>query len=390
MEEQYTLNDIYNDGYLTFGDGTTTMTGGIQGTGYTTVDGATVITESTGKIQQSSITVRSGKLENGGEVTTTGEGIAINDGATLVTHGKVDTYTQNSDGKITNNGTFEVALEGEYASIKSGNKIEGTGDFVVTSGKFVNYDEDNDVLGNINQKNIEINSGAAIVSSVTTITASEGISNAGTLTLNGEGTNTNKISGEGETVIDGEVVNEAQIEQSKVTVNENKKLTSNADNMKAEVANSGEYNITGGTVSYKVTGNNGIININDDEVTIAKDIENNNINLGTTLKVKKEEYLANTSTLTIGNGATLDLQNGEAGTVGAGVKITENGAAWNLKLDVDLDTLTADQLDVIEAVAENSQALITDVGFIGDATNLKAENTVQITTTNNINGTTNT
>ncbi|MBR3627723.1 MAG: hypothetical protein IKN42_02615, partial [Elusimicrobia bacterium] len=139
-----------------------------------------------------------------------------------------------------------------------------------------------------------------------------------------------------------------------------------------------------GTVSYKVSGTNGIMNINTGEVTISTTVSGNNVKITQTLKLKKEKYLDSTSTLEIGEGATLDFQNGETGTVEAGVaQIT--AATWNLKLDVNIDELKADNLNVINTVAVTSQAIITDINFIGENTNIKAENTVKITTSNSIN-----
>ena len=148
-------------------------------------------------------------------------------------------------------------------------------------------------------------------------------------------------------------------------------ISSNADNMKAEINNSGEYNITGGSVSYKVTGNNGTVNIRNDEVTVKTTVEGNNVNLATTLKLEEENYLDG-STLTIENGATLDLQNDKVGTVGAPITITE--ANWNLKLDIDLESSTADMLTISEVDA-NSIATINGIKLLSDKT---SETLVQI------------
>ncbi|MBR3627403.1 MAG: hypothetical protein IKN42_00995, partial [Elusimicrobia bacterium] len=407
-----TTDKIGNEGLLTF-NGTGTNANKINGSGNLTINGTVINT--TGKaISQSSITVNSGKsfeanvnditttdkIENEGTLTYTGEGTNANEisGAGNLT---IDGIVTNTSGKAINQSSITVnsgkSFEADVNDITTTDKIgnegtltfNGTGTNANVISGAGNLTIDGTVTNTsgkaISQSSITVNNGKSFEADVNDITTTDKIGNEGTLTFNGTGTNANVISGTGETVIDGIVTNEANIEQSKVTINANKSLETNADNMKAEVANKGEYNVTGGTISYKVTGDNGIMNINTGEVTISTSVSGNNVSITKTLKLEKEEYLDSTSTLEIGSGATLDIKNGETGTVSS-VKITEN-VNWNLKLDVNIDELSADQLNVINIVAATSQATITDIGFIGDNANVKAKNTVQITTGNSINAT---
>ena len=184
-----------------------------------------------------------------------------------------------------------------------------------------------------------------------TTNANYGIVNIGTITFTG-GTNTNIISGnDGRLEIEGIVTNDADVTQKEIEVtgsltndtngiikstditncgnitnvgtitsinaikNSNTgTITSNADNIKAGISNAGTYNITGGTVSYKITGTGGTININESEVTISTSVSGNRVNLATTMKMKEDSYLAD-STLVIQNGAILITQNNQTSDI---------------------------------------------------------------------------
>jgi len=128
-------------------------------------------------------------------------------------------------------------------------------------------------------------------------------------------------------------------------------LISNASGVKALVSNTatGVYDVTGGTVSYSVSGaasGGSVVNVKGD-VFVAEDafISQNAINLeeGKTLKLADESNLR-TSTLNIGEDATLDIANGETNDMNIeGINVAE-GVTWNYNFDVDLQAKTADLL----------------------------------------------
>ncbi|MBO4543485.1 MAG: hypothetical protein J5725_09940, partial [Bacteroidales bacterium] len=298
-----------------------------------------------------------GEVTNSGVITTTG---VINRGA-ITNSGEVSTtnITNEADATIGNSGTINVANE------------------IVNSGAI-----NNETLGDITAESI---------------TSSGSITNAGTITatniLNDEGAqidNSGTISVTGLTN-EGEIENEGMIESTNTVVNRGT-ITSNADNMNVlGIANSGTYNVTGGTVSYRITGdgaNKGTINIRESEVTISSNVSNNTINLGTTLKVVEDSYLEGTTTLVIEDGAILITDNGSANDIAATVNIAE-GAKWRYELDVDLEDITeidekdygkADRLNVGE-VGAGSEATIGSIHINKD----KMTKTTVIISTGNIN-----
>ena len=79
------------------------------------------------------------------------------------------------------------------------------------------------------------------------------VSNQGTLTLN-DGTLAQTVSGTGTTVIDGSVTANSSIKQA-ITVNENKSLTASADNIGGVVTNAGTLTLNDGTLAQTVSGN---------------------------------------------------------------------------------------------------------------------------------------
>ena len=332
------------------------------------------------------------KVTNSGEIVTTGEGIVINGDAVLVTSNKIDTYTENPDGQVVNNGIFEVAL-GEGHSAYSGNKITGSGGtFVVSSGEFINDDEDAGVEGYIEQSSVQIAEGAALTTKVEKINVTDntkGIQNAGVLTLTGNSvTNNNVVTGleeidpsapsgvtkYGETILEGsDFTNSAAITQSTITVNgkvtnsatgqlnavdpnqtgtegviaitETGSLTTNADNVSAAngitVANGtvdggGTLTLTGGTVNNTITGEGTLI------------INNNVIN----------ESNISLSTVTVANDAF--FTNDANGTIEtnyiSGASLSNNGIfVLNAKDDnsYDLSSLSGVGVSSITAMADN-------------------------------------
>ena len=342
-----TTAQINNKGVVTFTGGENNNN--ISGRGNLTIDGEVKNLE--GKtINQSSITVNADKkfiVESATDVTTSGDGI-VNAGTVTFNAGKNTNVISGDNGRL---------------------EIEGT--------------VENDA--NVTQKEVEVISGkltndADRTINATTVTNKSEIANSGeisatTLTNDTDATITNNanatISATDITNV-GTITNEGTIESENAIANSGT-ITSNADNMKAEIANNGTYNVKGGTISYKVIGdsaNKGTININDSEVTISTSVSNNNVNLSTTLKLEEESYLEDSSSLTIGTGATLDLQNDKTADVVADVRIT--AATWNLKLDIDLAEQKADTLNVT-SVADNSQAIINGINLLSDRGKAKVQ-----------------
>ncbi len=145
-------------------------------------------------------------------------------------------------------------------------------------------------------------------------------------------------------------------------------FTANANSIITDFTNNGTVNLTGGTIANNISGlTDGIINIKNNDVTINDDVfvNNNNIKLGTTLKLLNEESL-NTSTLTICNGAILNTQNNSTGTINANSIVIEDGANWTYQLDVDLKSAKADNLINIESVGNGSKATIDDIHLLSD------------------------
>ncbi|MBR3654681.1 MAG: hypothetical protein IKN62_04515, partial [Elusimicrobia bacterium] len=335
--------------------------------------------ENNANIEQGKVIISVGATENNEDasIVTSGDGVEIAAGATLITHGLIDTYT--NDGEIANEGTLEVAVSGDA---QSANKITGNGELKISAGTFDNT-EINGKQGSIEQKKVTIAENAVLTSSASLITTTDGIVNSGTLKLF-DGTNSNEITGDtGKLEIAGNVINSADVTQKEVNVtgkltnNEtitattftnSGEITSKAEGILAEVSNSGIYNITGGSVTYNVTGNNtGNVNIREEEVTIKEGsyIEKNNINLGSILILEDEENNIKDSTLTIENGATLNSINNSTGAITTnGIKIAE-GAQWNLQIDVDLAGESADNL-INVSTDGSSQATISNLNILSD------------------------
>ena len=146
-------------------------------------------------------------------------------------------------------------------------------------------------------------------------------------------------------------------------------LTSNASDIVADsVFNEGEYNITGGTVSYKIKGGitNGTVNIKYGEVTLSADsyISQNNINLAATLNLGEDTSLR-TSTLNIEDGAELNTINDKTRDIAAEAITIASGANWNWSFDMDLESLKADMLSNVNAES-GSTANIKGINIIKD------------------------
>ncbi len=123
------------------------------------------------------------------------------------------------------------------------------------------------------------------------------------------GTLSNDITGSGQTIIDGTVINEALISQTMV-VNSGKSLTTAASGLGANVLNNGNVTLTGGTVNHNITGGG--------TVTIDGAVENN-ANLGLVI-INENQSLTTAADSIYGissNNGNLYLN---GGTLGYGVR----------------------------------------------------------------------
>ena len=287
-------NNIKNENSLVF-DGATGNSGTISGEGSTTINKGTV--NNTGSITQGILSIVSGAalstnassltianaIENsgvldltggenanditgegitsisGGTVTNTGfitQGIlSIVSGAALSTNASSLTIANAIDnlGTLTfTGGENENGIHNRGNLIFNGatgtsGQIYGTGSTEITSGTVNN-------TGSIDQYNLLIVQNAGLTTSANDLIIKEGIQNDGTLTYNG-GTNKNKVQGAGNTVIAGDVANEALISQA-ISVNEKASLTSDVSNVAGTIANDGKIYLSGnsGAINKDITG----------------------------------------------------------------------------------------------------------------------------------------
>ncbi len=232
------------------------------------------------EINQSSVTISDAEVINEGIIKSTD--VVINEGATLIAKGEIDTYGDGEfeNGKITNNGTFTVNVlndEGEPDTVPNFNTIIGTGELRISSTNFIVQENARIEQGSVVIED-EDSSLSVDVSSIT-VSPDGSVQNAGKFILTGEGINNNAIEGYedsyGETVFaeGSEIVNNAQIDQSTVTVlgtvandaeimadniivNENGSLITDADDLVAfeQIENNNDLTFVGGVNKNVIVG----------------------------------------------------------------------------------------------------------------------------------------
>ena len=185
---------------------------------------ATVVSSTT--IQNQTINISSGSLTMNN---------AENDGSiehsymTITEHGKLKANASNLIDIV--NGVQNSGIV-EFTDGTNDNVISGTGELII------NGDVSNNTGRSISQNKITVNEEKSFTANATDITTDEnfGIVNAGTVTFNA-GTNTNKISGDGNLIIVGQVTNSTgKINQSSITVTEDD-ITVNLDGIQQNVIN---------------------------------------------------------------------------------------------------------------------------------------------------------
>ena len=300
-----TTNTVTSGNTLTLTGGT--LAGVVNGEGAIAIDNAAVTTdagnlkteEETTLVNNSTLTLTgtSAELQNkivagddsdnsiivDGSVITVAENIGIDTeikdaGDVLALLG--DAETGIVDVEISGEGTVQIGTGSNAATVQinADNLLAAGGaDVKADSTLTLASDGDGDVLsvaivggGTTNVAgNVEIDGGSIGTDTITVAenavltTGVDGFTsnitdNEGMVILNGDGTLNHSI--DGETTIDGTIINNANL--GTVTINEGKTLTSSADNVTGTVTNDGTYNITGGTVAAAVTG--GTVNINGD------------------------------------------------------------------------------------------------------------------------------
>ncbi|MCR4662257.1 MAG: hypothetical protein K5622_00020 [Endomicrobiaceae bacterium] len=363
-----TAEEISNKGLLT-------LTGGenlskITGTGTTIIDGevlnsstiATAVTINAQKKLTTAVDSITGKIENNGRLELnnngenknwiTGTGTTIIDGEVLNSSTIATAVTINAQKKLTTTATDVVGnIENKGSLILTGgtnnNEISGNGNLIVNdsiwnyagieqknitikNGFFSNYasdditaanltvekdgvlyengynggnvfadnvyndgfisiiqsDIDNNTsiyqgtgelkfietdfvnAANIEQSKITIDSDSNMTTNANNITATKKILNDGNLKITG-GENKNWIEGTGTTIIDGEVLNSSTIATA-VTINVQKKLTTTATDVTGNILNNGILNFTGGINNNVISGTNGTF-------TVSGNFENNSV-----------------------------------------------------------------------------------------------------------------
>lgn len=151
------------------------------------------------------------------------------------------------DGKLTvasieNNGTFNVT--GDLDT-----QITGTGNLAINESLQNNT--------SVSQQTITIASGKTFTTNGDDITVTQRINNSGVLSLTG-GTNQNAVTGSGTVEITGTVENtDGKSIGSLVEITQGSEFAANATDVAHSLTNEGTYEITGGTIGYAVSNENG-------------------------------------------------------------------------------------------------------------------------------------
>ncbi|MBR3628639.1 MAG: hypothetical protein IKN42_07360, partial [Elusimicrobia bacterium] len=247
--------------------------------------------------------------------------------------------------------------------------------------------------GGIHNSSITVTTNSRLTANASSI-ENTSIQNDGLVTFAG-GTNNNVIDGEGVLEIEGVVENAAgtTITQSNIEIGNapGKKLTAFADDIQAAVSvfGDGTYDVTGGTISYRVVGS-GNVNIGTAEVKISSTIYKSNINISTSVIVDKESYLGDSSetasNLTINTGAKIDMKNDTVGTATINSITVNPSTEWTLLIDADLAAKTADNFVILDtensSIGADSQATIDTVNFLTDFEEGQVDAKMQIANAN--------
>lgn len=265
-------DSVTNNGKLYLNSGT--LSTGIVGTGSTHIAGTvnngtkwagkTLIIEDNGHLISSANDIENGLL-NYGVLTLNGGTLNYGvgcDGTTII-DGSVRAETNNA---ISNN--LQVKQDSVLianATILNGANIENQGTLHLTSGQLssvVSGTGTTEISGTVSaaakiNQDITIGEEAGLYISASNI--GSGVQNAGSLSLNA-GTLAQNVSGIGQTVISGNVYNNATINQSVIINSTSDTLTTAFDKLAGDITNRGNLVLISGTID-KYIGGSGTVSI---------------------------------------------------------------------------------------------------------------------------------
>ena len=332
-------NDIYNDGLLVFESGTTTMDGGIDGEGTTTInEGVTVTSGVDSTIEQSEITIDGTLInENVADEAITANDITISETGSLTTNASA----VKSENGLLNDGVIT------FTGGTNNNEISGEGELVI-DGIVENADGTS-----IDQDKITVNENAEFTTNVGDISAASGVENSGDMIFVGDGENNNEITGSGNLTIEGSVTNNTTITQGTIAIAEDGTLVTDAGSIVTDnaVKNAGELEFTGGTNANVITGE-GSLSVTGDVVNEAS-IKQSEVAITGSLETAVTDIVAtdgitNDGSLTYtGEGTNKNDISGEGnltieGTVenATGTSIEQTGVTVNGSLTANADDIT--------------------------------------------------
>ena len=379
---------IVNDGTLTFvGAEDTENTSIISGNGILVIASSEVANSA--NITQKDIVIESqSEFENNGAAVVATSSMTVKENGVLENAGTVETVYLINNNEI-ENGDSE---EGETGTITVTNTLDNNKKVTNSSGEIRANIFNNNIGSSLDNKEYGVIVSTALVNNGTivssgSITAYRSLDNAHIATItNSSGTISAKLidnnglieNGEDAKIeadifyneVGGTINNLGTITTTDVLSNAGT-LTSNADGIKSVVFNdtTGVYNVTGGTIAYNISGaesGGSIVNISN-EVTLSSQvyISQNIINLTEeSTFILGNEQMLETSTLNIGNKSTLDTQNGlTAGLIVKDINIAQ-GITWNWKLDLDLADNSGDMLTNVNETT--GILLIDDIKLLSD------------------------
>ena len=359
-----------------------------------------------------SVTVNSGTLQLGffpDQFTFFGGDVSFADGTTLDNRGTL-TLTD----KVTFAGNTTISNSGDLIlQVPLSQEVKGTGTTIidtdmtfgyamenavfVNAGKSLAIDAANLLNGVGNDGTLTLGSGTltggitgqgstvitgdvsiegAVTNAVTvdagqslTIAASDLLNTvaneSGSLVL-GDGTLSADITGGGTTVVDGTVVSPSAVRvENAITVNAGKSLTISADDLLGSVSNEGSLVLTGGTLQSEVSGTSGMVVVDGSVVSDALINNGVSINAQKALTASADNIKGNVS-----NEGILTLTDGtlEAGVSGSGQvllhgDIVFSGVVGNMVTITSGSTLSSSADNVTGRVNNSGLITLTDGSF---------------------------
>ena len=345
------VDTIVGDGDMQVTSGTTTNNGTIEQNTVSIAEGATLNTNASDLIASAGI-VNSGTLElTGGANANTISG----SGTTEIT------------GAVENTGTISQAVNVANGSLTtSASGLGGTVTNDIDSGLVLNGGTlaqrvsgngstviDGDVIANsaISQA-ITVNADKSLTASANNIDGD--VTNAGILNLNG-GTLAQAVGGTGLTVVAGDVTANSLISQA-ITVNADKSLTASADNIGGAVDNDGTLNLNGGTLAQTVTGAGSTV--------IAGNVENSST-IAQTVNIESGSLTTSADGLggAVDNDGTLNLNGGTLAqnVIGSGTTVIDGDVTAN---SVISQAITVNTSKNLTASANNIGGAISNQGTL--------------------------